>query len=367
MDEAVVSGGEQPSAPIDVVQASQTEPLGSQVPEKPEIKPEVKPPASAREALQRANEAIKAKAEEPKEPKIAAEVKPDAKPESKSEKQDVKPDAKPDAKPDRAPDGKFAAKEKEVKPSFTAEAPARFSADAKAKWAETHESVRGETERAIRELTDGITKYKAAAERDSALQEFHEMAQKGGTDLKSALTHYVNMENMLRQNPLRGLEKICENIGLSLRDVAAHVLGQAPEETASAQDATIRELRAELADLKSQVGSVSQSFQQQQQAAVGREIAEFRAAHPRFDELSEDIAFFLKTRTADLAEAYSLAERLNPAKLEEASPAPIPPVQTDKGTKSISGAPANGSAPQRGGPVPSTREAIKRAMARASA
>jgi hypothetical protein len=38
----------------------------------------------------------------------------------------------------------------------------------------------------------------------------------------------------------------------------------------------------------------------------------FAAAHPRFEELSEDIVFFLDTgRADDLEEAYSLAERFS--------------------------------------------------------
>jgi hypothetical protein len=39
-------------------------------------------------------------------------------------------------------------------------------------------------------------------------------------------------------------------------------------------------------------------------------VTKFAAVHPRFEELSEDIVFFLDTgRANDLAEAYSLAER----------------------------------------------------------
>jgi hypothetical protein len=48
-------------------------------------------------------------------------------------------------------------------------------------------------------------------------------------------------------------------------------------------------------------------------------VAKFASdpANPRFEELSDDIAFFLKSgRTKDLAEAYQLAERLNPTPSE---------------------------------------------------
>jgi hypothetical protein len=270
--------------------------------------------------------------------------------------------------PARAENGKFASKEpaqqpakpaveakaaEPVKPSFTAsEAPARFSPDAKAKWAETDESVRGETERAIRELTEGHTKYKAAAERDSTLNEYHEMAKQSGKDLRTVVGEYVNMEQTLRKDLVGGLDTICQRLGVSLKDVAAHVLNQPADQQASQHDATIRELKAEIADLKSSVGNVTQTFQQQQTMAVGKEVQDFAAAHPRFDELSEDIAFFLQHKTKDLAEAYSLAERLNPAPAAAATaPAAASsavidlPAQPDKGQKSIHGAPSSGSIP----------------------
>lgn len=41
-------------------------------------------------------------------------------------------------------------------------------------------------------------------------------------------------------------------------------------------------------------------------------VMKFAATHPRFEELAEDIVFFLDTgRADDLAEAYDLAVRFN--------------------------------------------------------
>jgi len=126
--------------------------------------------------------------------------------------------------------------------------PARFLPAAKAEWATAPETLRAEVLRLEAELTA----------------------------VKEALARYVNLENQLRVDPIRGLEIICQNIGMSLRDVAA-LLGVTPGPD-STHDV----------------------------------VAEFAATHPRFDELSEDIVFLLETaRANDLAEAYSLAERLN--------------------------------------------------------
>src|SRR6185369_2116193 len=175
----------------------------------------------------------------------------------------------PAAQPDAAA-AKDAGKVAEpAKPSFTAsEAPTRFSEDAKKEWATAPESVRRETERAIKELTDGFQKYKQSAERDQGLTEFHEMAAKSGTDVKTALSKYTALEGLLRSDPIKGLHEVCNNMGLSLRDVAAHVLNQKPEQAASEQDAVIRELRQELATIKQQVGGVTQTMAQQREQSV---------------------------------------------------------------------------------------------------
>jgi hypothetical protein len=357
-DAAVIAdSGPAPEAPAGAVinenAGSFNEPLGSQA---PEAKPSAEPAKSAslNDSIDRAFAKVEAKQAEPDKP-AEKPAKPEAKVDAKAE---------PKAAPERGEGGKFVAKEpkpgeqpqakapEQVKPSFTAsEAPSRFSDDAKKEWATAPESVRKETERAIKELTDGFQKYKQSAERDSTLNEFHEMAKASGKDLSGVVREYVNMEQKLRTDLVGGLDLICQRVGVSLRDVAAHVMGQKPEEQAIQQDATIRELKQQIGRLEQQLGGVTQTIEQQREQATLTEINKFAADHPRFEELAEDISFFLKSgRAKDLPEAYQLAERLNPAPAAAAkddtqaasSAAPEPPVQPDKGTKSINGAPSPG-------------------------
>jgi hypothetical protein len=161
--------------------------------------------------------------------------------------------------------------------------PTRFSADAKAAWDEAPEVVRAEVSRMEREFLAGFAKHRAAAARDASIAEFHDMAAKGRTTLKEALSRYVNMENQLRADPVKGLEIICQNAGMSLQEVAAKVLRLTPGE-----------------------GGAHPAHE-----SVAKFAAEI--ARSRFKELSEDIAFFLTSgRTKDLDEAYVLADRLNP-------------------------------------------------------
>lgn len=334
-------------------------PLGSQIPPDAQAKAEPAKPASLDDSIDRA---IAKSAEKQAQATKAPEPKADAKAEPVKEAQArgeggkfaaKEPAKQPDATPAVAKD---AAKPAEpAKASFTAsDAPTRFSEDAKKEWATAPESVRRETERAIKELTDGFQKYKQSAERDGTLNEFHEMAKASGKELHGVVREYVNMENALRKDPVGGLDLICQRLGLSLRDVAAHVMGQKPEQVTSQQDATIRELKQELAAIKQQVGGVTQTIEQQREQASLTEINKFAADNPRFEELADDIAFFLKSgRAKDLPEAYQMAERLNPAPAGQAketapaasSAAPEPPVHPDKGQKSINGAPSAGSTP----------------------
>lgn len=369
MTDAVVVADSGPApidgAPINEAPANFNSPLGSQIPPDAVAKPaEPKAPPSLDDSIDRAIAKSAEKAAQPKEAKV--EANPEPKTEAKTEQprengRFASKDAQPGAEPKPAPptDGTKPADTpkpaESVKPSHTAEdAPARFTETARAKWAQTDPEIRGETLRMQKELTEGYQKYKAAAERDSTLNDLHEMAKASGKELGGVVREYVNMETQLRENPIAGLDTICQRLGFSLKDVAHHVLNQTPDQNASQQDAIIRELKQELTGLKEQVGGVTKTFQQQREQSTLAEINKFAADNPRFEELADDIAFFMKSgRAKDLSEAYQLAERLNPdpnsqAKVDApaaSSAAPPPPVQPDKGLKSINGAPSTGSTP----------------------
>lgn len=358
MTDAAVSADPGPvdigGAPINENPAGFTQPLGSQIPDEPK---EPAKPASLDDSIDRAMAKSAAKQAEPKEAKAEVKVEP---------KEPVK-----DA-PARGEGGKFAAKEpgvdpkvapdqaaakpvaEPVKPSFTAsEAPTRFSEDAKKDWAAAPESVRRESERAIKELTEGFQKYKAGHEQNEGLREFHEMAKASNKELSGVVREYVNMESLLRSNPEAGLEKILERVGLTPRQYAEHILNRTPEQHTSQQDATIRELRQQNSSLEERLNRLEGGFKNQQEQSTLTEINKFASEHPRFEELADDIAFFMKSgRAQDLPQAYELAERLNPAPVQAAdttqaaSSAVIdPPVHPDKGQKSINGAPSAGSSP----------------------
>lgn len=367
-------------------------------PEKGERKP-----VSIDDALKNAVEKAKAKAEA----KLAAK-EPAEKGEKAPQPKDV-PAAEAKPQPDRGPDGKFQPKQAAetgqqpaVQPpqgpapqklTHYPEAPARFHDGAKAEWAHAPESVRAEIHRTVSELEKGIQKYRADAEAYQRIREFDEIARRNGGDLRESLQKVVEIEQALAKNPIAGLDRILREIGprkpdgtpLTLLDVAAHVMGQKPEERALQQNSTIAALQAEIEGLKRQLGGVSQTIQQQAQQSVMQTVEAFAKDHPRFEELSDDIEFFLKTKRATtLQEAYELAERLNPAAQPPAQAAhtgappetlahtqqPEPRPLNPAGKKSVAGAPSAAAdavfSTAKKGPAPSIDEALERALRRAS-
>lgn len=237
-------------------------------------------------------------------------------------------------------------------------APERFSADAKAEWSKLPANVRGETLRMQRELEAGLSKYRETVE---PIKPFLDMAG-DPQRLAGALRNYVGIEQELARDPVAGLDLICRNLGTTLADVAAKVTGQ----PAPAKDETISRLEAEIRALKGTVGTVQQTFQQTREQETQKRVADFAASHPRFDELSGDIAHMLKTGFAtSLEDAYTKADRLNPAPQPPApapaAAAPVPPApQTRKAALSVQGAP--GSDPQTRPRSVSTAQAIDRAF-----
>lgn len=358
VDGGALAPAESHSAPIDTNPTPQSAPIsgGAPVADKPDVEAKPEPSKSNREALEKAF------------------AKADG-----SDKGD-KPAALKEGGPARGEGGKFAPKEgaaeaqpaaaaqPEAKPAPKYAAPERFSTDGKAAWDAAPDAVKAETHRALTELQQGYEKHKQGADAYETVKRYDEMARQSGTTLHEALERYTSLENTLRQNPIQGIAKVCENMGFSLNDLVAHLTKQAPDAQTSQSEATIRELRAEINAMKQQVGGVAGHIQTQQQQATASQIDKFASENPRFDELAEDIAEMLRTGYAkDLPDAYAKADRLKPAPAvaqpapQAATPAPLNPA----GQKSISGSPDAGSDPaRRMAASPSTRGALERAFQR---
>lgn len=351
--------------------ATPTPELGTQTPvaEKPEVKPEAKvdeKPKSNSDALKLASERLKAKAEAEAKAKVEPKQEP---------KTEAKPDTqtKAEAKPETNAADKAVAQEPKVEAAAperraALEAPARFNENGKKDWATVPDSVKEEVHRAISENEKGIQKHKEAADRYELIKEYDELARKNGREgVHESLKQIREIEDTFSRDPVQGLKKITDHFGLNLQAVAAHIMGQNPNQQVQEAHSRVRELEAEITRMKSE-------------AQVPKLVQDFFTEHEDAAGYSDDIAFVIEQGIVkDLEAAYQYVKRFKPASNagSQTSSQPLIPAESaaahtqapalnPAGSKSVSGAPTNGISPASKYPVPKTnREALQRAMARA--
>ena len=202
------------------------------------------------------------------------------------------------------------------------------------------------------EMEKGIGEYR---EQWDSLRRYDEMARAGGTTLAAALEQYTQIEQTLARNPIQGLEMICANIGLDLRQVAAHVAGKPYE-----RDAEVASLQQRLAAAERELNV----HRTQHRAGIEKQVHDFFAAHPRANDLWRDMQVWINNGFG-LEDAYRRAEALNP---DTTAPAARtgggePPPEPRKQPVSVRGAPSSGSHPVRSTEVMSLRDALERAAA----
>jgi hypothetical protein len=311
------------------------------------------------------------------------EADPKAKPEAKVEE---KPEAKPD--PEAAPktpvkdveparDGKEAAG-REKPPSEgekVHEPPARLLPKAREVWANVPREVKAEWDRFEREVATERETYKEAAQFHEELKEYREMAKQVGTTVPFALKRYVEFDKQIAQDFGRGMAAIAADQGKSPADAVASLLrglGSSPEQYAKhvlanpqahRQPAPQAQPRPQNDPLVQRLAMLEQRLEGQEHERVRDQtlssvVTPFAEAHPRFDELSEDIAKLLKSgmiptsmdKAAQLEVAYDMAERLRPSPRQPqaafADPAPAADPTPDAGRKSVRGAPSDGLTPR---------------------
>lgn len=269
-----------------------------------------------------------------------------------------------------------------------ADPPARFLPKAKEAWINVPHSVRDEVRRMEVEHEAEITKYRAATERYEPIRQFDEIAKSNGRELKDSLAKVVQVENALARNPIMGLDMILREIGprkadgspLTLYEVAQHIARQSPQEYQQAmQGAQGQHQQAqERQQTQSEVQELRNVIQSMQVERTAEKIIEpFKASHPRYPELEDDIAFFLKSGkipaslspVEKLEAAYDMAARINPVGSRSASAPPVddasvaakPAPADDAGAKSVRGAPSGGSDPDEDdGDVTDIRKLLQR-------
>lgn len=350
-------------------------------------------------------ETISAVVKEEESAREKPEAKPDnAEPEAKDAKEPKAEEKAPDkSAAERAADGKFVAKpkdeaaqadtvpddavakaeEKSGEAKHYPEPPKNFLPDSKEMWRNVPRPVRRDLDVMVREHEAFREQTKVATERYESIRPFDELARTNGRDLRESLAKMNEVENVLRRDPIVGLNQILQEIGprkadgsaISLFEVAQFVVNQGQDgyqqrmqQAQQAQppqpDPKFVQAQQELAETKARLIAVEV-------------IAPFKAAHPRYDELQEPIAQFLQSGMIPtslsaperLEAAYVMAERLHPSSSPpaETSAAPAPADRADdslngqKSIKSAPGAVSQDMEPERGGSI---RELLQDEMRR---
>lgn len=252
------------------------------------------------------------------------------------------------------------------------EPPARFLPKAKEVWPNVPAAVKGEISRLVQEHEAEVTQYKASHEEWTKLDKFHQMAKGHNTSVNDALERYTAVDGLLHSNPIEGIRQVLGTIGITPQQYAEFIMknpqaAQAPQPRAP--DPQVQHQSTEIQALKTEIESM------RHEQAARTIIDPFRAANPRYDELQDDIAFFLSSGKIPaslppqerLETAYDMAVRINPTssvnqlqvqqELVDASRVP-----SDAGTKSVRGAPDAGISQDKGKASKNNRDAVRKAL-----
>jgi hypothetical protein len=341
---------------------------------------------------QKADNPIKDGGPEEKETKAEAKPKPDKKPEPKEEKEKPKDgddektakakdddgpeDAKEASEDDDFPDDDDPENEGEGHEAVAkVDPPERFSPDAKEVWADTPEPVQHEVSRAMDELNKGLEKYREAAEDYEEFREFHDILKKNGQQFQAVLGNYIGIENLLKKNAYEGMDRIAQNFGTSLREMASNLMQQPLEPR---EQHYINQIRM----LNNTVKQMSETIQRRQaldqQEALNKATAKFEAfakANPEMNDsnFQDEVSFFYRTGKADtLEEAFTMAAKqlgvekqpviTAPAEVK-ADDAEQPKAQTHR-VRSQNGSPRRGSNPRKRGSASTVTQSIDDAFSR---
>jgi hypothetical protein len=226
--------------------------------------------------------------------------------------------------------------------------------------------VQSAIERMEREHEAERETYKAATTFHDELRDYDTMAKGAQTTIKQALDRYVQFDKAISQDFGQGMAAIAKEQGKPPLEAVASLLkalGATPEQYAqhvianpdAHKFAAPQPQRQQAPDpMRQELDQLRQQIQSDKEAAIrdrvhSEVVAPFAEAHPRFAELQDDIAFFLRSdkvpQSLSAAErldvAYDMAERLNPSPHQ---PASVSDPDRDTapsvaGKKSISGAP----------------------------
>jgi hypothetical protein len=379
----------------------------------PEAAPEPKKAPTAREAVEKAAaevavreekgttetekalRVLKGEPEEQPEPKAKPKAKAEPKPEPEAKKAETKPKETEPKEAEtktaqRGPDGKFQSSQPKDEAETEAASdddddddeederapPKRFSKQAQAEWEKAPESVRHETRRAIREIEQGLVEHQERSTRwKNEIEPYEQLARSYGLDgVKGVLSDYEGMARQMASDPIVVFDTLAKRHGFTLEQIAGHVLRQDIDDYAQKAGQQIVSLQKQVQALQAEVNET----RAEKARSVQSFVSEFAQKNPRYAELESTISWIIATNGVDrsdpkkaLKEAYAMADRLKPAPAETSFPQPAASAirnnlsaQTAVASKSVTGAPGQGSNPANRKLSSSPRDALMSAARR---
>lgn len=275
------------------------------------------------------------------------------------------------------------------------QAPSRFSQAAKDAWATVPEETQKETHRAFRELEAGLVKHREGSQRyTDVYKTYDELAKNSNVDPKATLESYVTIDRALHskdpQQIVGAINRVIQSAGIEPQQYAQAMLkgqapasGQQPDNGGQQQQpsAEVIELRKTVAEMQKKLGGVEQHLQSQTMTQHEQTLTDWAKDKPHFGLLRGEVTRLVKDEGLSPDDAYASAlvaaqDQARGLLGDEASksrePNPFTVVaeeldeQIAKGSRSIRGAPGNGSSPppRKSGPPPPIRESIQRAKAK---
>jgi hypothetical protein len=240
-------------------------------------------------------------------------------------------------------------------------APDNLLPDAKEVWDNVPNAVKRDISVMIRNHEEASTKTNEAVQRYETIRDYDELARANGRDLRHSLERVHHIENLLQSNPLAGLNAILMEAGprkpdgspFTLREVAQAVVNMGDQGYYQSMQQAPQQQVAQQQEDPRLTQALQQIAKMQEQQLASQVIEPFKANHPHYDAVEQDIAFFLKSgkipaslsHAEKLEAAYDMAIRINPGLNVTPSsnsevPAPNGPTVKDfGGSKSIKSAP----------------------------
>jgi hypothetical protein len=293
--------------------------------------PVVKEAPKAKETLRQSLEAAAKGISDEEAAAKAKEAKPETDKETTTSSKDDQ-SAKP-VKADAGEPDKELERQRKSEVRDRPEPPARFLPLAKEHWRNVPNSVQAEVARMAADHEAEVTQYKEHKQFREEVKDFEDLAKAHNVTFKQALTNYVEIEKKFASNPSDGFRELLNNQKMHPAQAIGHILqayGIKPEALAAhiGQDPSMytpqarQQTQQQEVQKDPEIASLKEELQQMKMAQTAQQYIEpFKAAHPRYQELEPDIAFFLQSgkipanmSPADkLAAAYDMAERINPS------------------------------------------------------